>query len=191
MARYGLGQKDLNLRAAIALAGLTKRPDVDVAILLRSNQPMEPYLREMLAIALEGKSSGIDLKISNRKGNQAYRSFRLRLDRIEQGNAVLRLIESGEKYDDAVEAIAAENSINAKSVEAAVTYRKKVLSWMKRVQGEKDSLRNLDDNIFNLVFAYADVSNRDRDGLIKLPSASLLPILMEIIDRNTQVNDFP
>lgn len=89
--RHGLTQIDLNLKARLALGGLSDTPERDIARLLTSHQPIEPETRLALAAALLGTGHGITLQSDAKKSTKALRSFMLRRRRIALVRPIARL----------------------------------------------------------------------------------------------------
>lgn len=177
MARYGLGQIDLNLRAQLALIGLSNCPEADISELFSSSQPIEPLTRKLLAEALNGSSSSLGLKASRKTAGLAVRSFLLRLNRLATGRlAIEKISQSG--YEVAIKNVADQRRISEKSVEADVTFVKKFESWVDEIRSSEPKLDVLDDRALEIAYIYADVTKQDPRSAIK----NSLPNFAQLID---------
>ena len=172
MAKFGLGQVDLNLLARLALSGLTENPERDIASLLRSKQPIEQFTRELLAEALDGQSNKLILKATNRAVAKGFRAYRLRLKRLSVAREVRALIpEFG--YEEAILKVSMKG-MSQSQISQCYTYLKKLEHWLAecRAEGADQS-----DEALVVAFIYADISNIPKRAAIK-PSLEHLARLL-------------
>lgn len=184
MAKYGLGRSDLNLRARLAIRGLTDTPERDIAALLRSGQPIEPETSHLLAGAFEGRLKSITIKLEGRNRSRLHRSFRIRLKRLEIGREVKALVEDPLveerlSYDDGVKKVAAGGTSEA-TVEAAYTFLNKRDAW---VTSSREAGSQHTDFELTVAFIYSDLKGIRPEEAIK-PSLSTLAALLEEVERD-------
>lgn len=180
MTRYGLGQVDLNLRAQLALHGLSRSPEADIVDLLRSEQPIERETRNRLADALEGGPGRLSLKATGKQSTRVFNAFHLRRDRLATGRDVLsRIPDIG--YDDAIRDGARRHAMGQKSLAAAVALARKVEAWIQRVRLESVQYGDLSDFALEVVYLYADATERDPMSCLR-PSARNFAALLEFFD---------
>lgn len=131
MAKYGLGQVDLNLLVQLSLAGLIDEPERRLSNLLRSKQPIEARTREALADALDGQLDGSKLSVRHTHYSRLARKFRSERRQIEIGRQVAATMnEEGKTYDDAVEKLADACRRSEKWVQACYTKANKLADWI-------------------------------------------------------------
>jgi len=177
MAKYGLGQIDLNQRACVALMGLTQDPAVDLIALLRSSQPIDPVTRLLLANTLAGKSDKVTARITRKAGSNGLQKFRKRLERLHSGRRVQR--ERDERgYTNAVGYVAENFSAGGKSIEASLTFVRKIDSWMASFRSARPDLANFTDRELETAYLYAEAFGLDPDEACNRS----LPLLTRLID---------
>jgi hypothetical protein len=178
MARYGLGHVDLNLRAQLALRGLTDNPTADIARLLASIQPIEPESRVLLAAALKAKPGPtIHLRATASKHHKALNSFRKRLVRLWMGREGLKLIQSL-GYNKAVCALAVEHSVSDKTVIASIALARRLAQRIERMRKTRPDVAHLTDRELEIAYLHGNATRRDPLLSIR-PS---LPDLAQLID---------
>lgn len=173
--RHGLTQIDLNLKARLALGGLSDTPERDIARLLTSHQPIEPETRLALAAALLGTGHGITLQSDAKKSTKALRSFMLRRRRIALVRPIARL-PKGSNIRSAIQRAAASALVGEKTIEAAVTEARRIDAWIAKVKGQKRA-RGLTVEMLELAYIYAAVKRQRPEKLLN----DTLPTLAELV----------
>lgn len=171
MVKHGLGQVDLNQRACLALAGLTENPEADIVHLLRSGQPIEPITRQLLADAVDGKSSGVGIRIARKADMSGVRSFQIRIERLRLGR--LAQLRDGRSNADQ----AALKGIGKKKLEACITLARGFDAWISRIRSSHSEFDHLSDSDLEMAYIYADAFRHDPDNMIK----GSLPLLTRLI----------
>ena len=177
MAKYGLGQVDLNLLAQMGLAGLTAEPEHHLSRLLRSGQPIEEQTRIALADALDGRPGGSKLKLSQTGQHAFVRSFRKLRQQIEIGRRVEASMD-GLAYADAIEKVTQSCRYGDKSVERFYTMAKDCALWIGECR--KQGLEHTDE-AFDVAFIYSKLKKIDRKNALK-PSVELFAEIFDAFE---------
>jgi hypothetical protein len=152
LARYGIGGIDHNLRAQIALMGLSEAPEIDIAELFESGHPIEPETRSQLAAALRGANETASLQLRARPAAKMVRKLRLRLKSIAIGRLVItRSAESG--YGKAIQSVSIDAGTGTKSVESAHTLAMKAADWTREARSTQPHLASVSDDDLDAAFA--------------------------------------
>lgn len=159
--------EQLHLASLMALEGLSKSPERDLAALLRSDFDIDPIIRTKIADALEDKAQfdGISLAAKGKNRSPAskqMRAMKLRIRNVRAGREVMRLQSEGISYADAIEAVAKENGLGKKTVEQGITLAREADAWIEqRLPSWKSSLgENIDRYILEGMFCFADADNQ-------------------------------
>lgn len=177
--QYGLGRVDLNLLAQLALYGVSDTPERDIADLLRSGQPIEPQTRMMLADAFDGRSKNCHLKFHKTEHAARYRAFMLRRRRLQIGREAIALgLTQGRARAEGV--MAEKCGCSTKTISANITFARRLDAWVESVRSDP-SRNHYSDFALELVFLYADATNKRPDEALK-PSAETLAEFIRQID---------
>lgn len=177
MAKYGLGQVDLNLLVQLSLAGLIDEPGRHLSNLLRSKQPIEARTREALADALDGRLAGSKLTVQHSRHSRLVRKFRSERHQIEVGRRVaVTMTEEGKTYDQAVEKVADDCHRSEKWVQACYTKANKLARWIEecRYRG-----LNHTDAALEMAFAYSRLRGVDPADSLKVTAEGLAEIISQ------------
>lgn len=181
MAKYGLGQVDLNLLVKLSLAGLIDEPGRHLSNLLRSQQPIEARTREELADALDGRLPGSKLTVRHTRHSRLVRKFQSERHQIEIGRLVAAaMTERGVRYDDAIEKVASVCRRSEAWVKACYTKANNLTRWIEECRGRG---LNHTDAALEMAFAYSTLRGVE-------PADSLKPSvekLAEIIAQFEQI----
>lgn len=169
LAKYGLGQVDLNLLVQMSLAGLTEAPERHLSELLRSRQPIEERTRTLIADILDGRKYGVRLEVKFTNHNKIVRSFRRYRQKIEIGRRVKAEMERM-TYAEAVSEVAGTSRLGEKSIEGCYTLLRRLESW---AQGCRASGLLHSDLELEMAFVYSISTKTDLDNALK-PSVELL-----------------
>lgn len=129
----------LNIRAYFALDGNELDWRAPLLELLRSDAPIEPFVRARLAQRIEAQSKheiGLELTGHQRAHNRRRRETRLH-DDYYLGELVAKHIEAGATREVATFEVSEDQSIAPKTVDAALTFHKHAKAWIiEAVQNE-------------------------------------------------------
>lgn len=179
MAKYGLSQVDLNLRARLALAGMSDKPERDIAALLRSSQPIEKRTRECLAEAFEGGAAGLALKATNKKAGLTTRRFRKHIADLRAGRKAIEA-QGQLGYAGGIEKIVGKMGISPKSVEKYVALAHKVDAWVRSTtESDLGQYEHLSKEELEIAYLYAVVTNQKPDDCVRPGLPALVSILNE------------
>lgn len=157
--KYGLGQRDLNLKARLALRGMSDTIERDIVELLRSGQPIEQETRERLADALEGKQGAVKLVRKGTAGVTPLRRFRLRRSWLQVGKQIeARAERIGAAR--AIEEVAQELGGKIKNLEKMRTFARRAAAFVsaKRESGEA---HGVSDAALEIRFVWSEVFAND------------------------------
>jgi len=184
MARHGLGQTDINLRARLALAGFSLTPEADIAALLTSGQPLEQTTLQQLALAIQGKSKNLNFRKYGGSGGKKVQAFLRRSKRLEIGRKVEESkLEPGNH--DPVEVVMKKMNVGKKYAEAQATFYRKFESWKFSVREGRPEFAHLTDLQFEVGFLYAQISGEDPTDAISRSIEKFTDLLLgtEMITR--------
>jgi hypothetical protein len=177
LAKYGLGQVDLNLLAQLSLAGLIDEPGRHLSNLLRSKQPIEARTREVLADALDGRIAGSKLTVRHTRHSRLVRKFRSERHQIEVGRLVAAtMTEPGMNYNNAVAKVAGLYRRSEAWVKAGHTKANKLAGWIEKCRNQG---LNHTDAALEMAFVYSRLRGVD-------PADSLKPKVETLVDIITQ-----
>ena len=159
MKSRGLGSVDLNLRAQHALMGFSHSPDKDITDLLRSDEPIEPLTRRMLANAFGERDEGFHYRAFGQEGTAILRSMHLYLGRIKVG----RTIVSEKKQSTDISRVEADWTqrlgLSLKSVQKFCALANKVDNWISKRQPKSTDPADLDHFHLTVACCYAITKN--------------------------------
>ena len=175
----GLIDRDLNLRAQMALEGLTDDPIADIVALLRSDQPIDQNSRKKLANAFEGKSRGVNIKLGPPAKTKFLKQILRDVARVRHGRHARRQVDSI-GYEAAIDALATKMRKSPKTAENCVTLVNKVDKWIADVRSEMPQHADLTDFELEIAFhsAKAEASSPENaiDDLLKPLSGLIMKI---------------
>ena len=176
MAKYGLGQIDLNLLVQLSLEGLIDSPEDHLSRLLRSQQPIEAGTRNALANALDGRLNSSKLHVHQTKQNGFVRKLRSERHQIEIGHRVSAMMtEESMTYDKAIEVVADACGRSEKWVQACQTKANKLQRWIKEC---RDIGLNHSDAALEMAFNYSTLKGMDPGEGLKPTIERLAKIIL-------------
>lgn len=181
----GLIARDLNLRAQMALEGLTDDPVADIVALLRSDQLIDQKSRKKLADAFERKSRGVNLKLGKPAKTKFLKQILRDVARVRHGRHA-RGSSDSMSYKAAVAALAAKMRKSQKTAESCVTLANSVDKWIADVRSKMPQHADLTDFELEIAFhsAKAEASTPENaiDDLLK-PLAGLIKMIEQFQDK--------
>jgi|GEM_PF-4871571 len=179
MVKYGLGQVDLNQRARLALFGLSGSPETDIADLLSSEQPIDPDLRKLLAAAFSGKPGVVGLKATGVKRGAFYRGLRERLRMVKIGEA-FEAGRTGHGYANTVANLSKELRLSEKKIEAAITFSRKVRTWIETRKPRESDPADLDAFCLRIAYCHGHMRKADPEESVRSSLVNLASLLLEM-----------
>ena len=153
-----------NIGAMKALCGASDAPGSDIAVLLRSEHPIEPEVREALARALEG-SAPIRLEVVGLSYGKEYRRRQALSINLQRGRSAIEMMGSL-GYDKAIEATARDAGVSNKTIVANVAFARKVDAWIDATLAADNSLSAFRRIQFEYVYLDAAHGKSDPDELL-------------------------
>jgi len=153
-----------NIGAMKALCGASDAPGADIAALLRSEHPIEPEVREALARALEGIAPIRLAVVGLSYGKEARRRQGLSVNLQRGRSAIEQMGTLG--YNGAIDATAREAGVSNKTIEANVSFARKVDAWIDEVLAADESLSAFSRKRFEYVYLDATHGKSDPDELL-------------------------
>lgn len=163
LAKYGLGQVDLNQLVQLSLAGLIDKPEYYLSELLKSGQPIEPRTRTVLADVLDGRSRGARVKVVPTKKNEFVRNFRRQRRKLEFGRRVQAAMERM-TYADAIKHVAKDTPYGEKTLEVCVTLAKSFQNWVQECRVAR--LQHSED-VLEVAFVYSGLKGTKHEDALK------------------------
>ncbi len=122
---------DLNENAWKAALGFSERWDQALIDLLRSDEPIHPWVRKALADAIQGKNtSGVRLKMTGIKEmRSAAAAVETRLLWVRIGEWIEKEIQGGKTRASAIEAASIRFPRGDKSCDQALDYYRRYRRW--------------------------------------------------------------
>lgn len=183
--RRGLAQIDLNLKARLALLGLSDTPERDIAELMASNQPIELETRQGMAAALLGKDHGMGLRLESKKSTLMLRRFLVKRKRLALGRAVEQQIaELG--YNTAIEKAMALQQLGRKTVEALVTESRRADAWIARLK-RQNRTEGFTVETLELAYLYAALTKQKPEQFLIATLSAFSELVDRLDDLQTQV----
>lgn len=180
----GLLPKDLNVRAQVALRGLSDAPEDDILALLRSDQPIDQKTRARLADAIAGKPQGLTFKLSSAEEPSWLKRLIRSLAHVSQGrSAVRRIKEVG--YDSAMSELAEAMLRNEKSAMSRVALARKVDAWIHKVRAEMPEHAQLDNVTLETAYLLARIDKIKPEAAID----ETLPQIVGLIRQFRELQD--
>lgn len=152
----GLLPKDLNLRAQVALKGLSDAPVDDIVALLRSDEPIDTKTRVMLANALEGNTTGANFRVTNSDRTKFLRQLLRQIAHVRHGRWARRFIDRP-RCAPAIDKLAKTMRKSAKAAEKCVTDSRKVDAWIAAARETFPEAAEFDDLELELAYAIAGI----------------------------------
>lgn len=156
----GLVSRDLNIRAQVALTGLSDTPVPDITALLRSDKPIDAKTRAKLADCFEGRGHGLRIKVEQNRRTKEIRELLRKIIHVREGRfAKERAEQVG--YTRAVAELSELVSKSPKSAEASVTLANQVDGWIERYRVNDDHAVDRSDLELEITFLLSKIDRRD------------------------------
>lgn len=176
MAKQGLGQVDLNVRARLAIMGMSEDPARDLGVLFSSGQPIEASTRELLTDLFGGRALGTELVLKNTGSAAVYRRVRKRLVMTAAVGTICKLDQHGEKTK-AKEQLASHFGCSLKTIERYLTLKQKADRWASHRMGHRNNPVGTTTWHLFVAFLYADATKQQPHCVVKSSLPSLCAML--------------